>query len=342
MIMKRNSFSQISVLMGVTMLLLSSPLMGCQTAETKMPNSFSEVSMEQTTQDSLDPNHFLADTDWYLVEFQSMDDAIGTIRPDDPRLYIMRLKGDGTVSMKLNCNRGVGDWSAEANNETSGGSFQFGPLATTRALCPEPSLDEKIAADTAFIRSYILEDDKLYLSLMADAGIYVWQRYDSSIGVLFQAEPDPAIEAAILDAFPDYRQEIIGEDGQQARYVYSRVDLNGDGKEEVLVYPMGSIFCGTGGCDLLLLTPEDCAYSLINSFPISRLPIIVTDEVAAGWQNLIRPESGGGATPSYVLHVFDGQQYIEQERLPGDVQPEGISYLLGEPTFDEGAILKLN
>ena len=45
----------------------------------------------------------------------------------------------------------------------------------TRALCPPPSLDERIAADSAYVRSYFLRDGVLALSLMADAGIYLWE-----------------------------------------------------------------------------------------------------------------------------------------------------------------------
>jgi hypothetical protein len=50
----------------------------------------------------------LEDTEWRLVGIQSMDDAVGTTRPDDPSLYTMRLQGDGTVAMRLNCNRATG------------------------------------------------------------------------------------------------------------------------------------------------------------------------------------------------------------------------------------------
>ena len=39
----------------------------------------------------------LADTDWRLVEVQSMSDAVSAAQPDDPSLYTMRLNGDGTV-----------------------------------------------------------------------------------------------------------------------------------------------------------------------------------------------------------------------------------------------------
>ena len=75
----------------------------------------------------------LADTDWYLVEIQSMDDAVGTTRPEDPSVYTMRLNGDGTVNMRLDCNRANGTWTAEPSSDPTNGTFGFGPLAATKA-----------------------------------------------------------------------------------------------------------------------------------------------------------------------------------------------------------------
>ena len=117
----------------------------------------------------------LAGTAWRLVEFQSMDDATGIERPDDPSLYTMRLNDDGSVTMRLNCNRAMGTWSAEPGETGDRGRFRFGPLAMTRALCPPPSMDESIAGQAEYIRSYLLKDGRLYLSLMADGGIYAWE-----------------------------------------------------------------------------------------------------------------------------------------------------------------------
>ena len=62
----------------------------------------------------------LAGSEWRLVEFQSVSDEVGILRP--------------------------------------------------------PSLDERIARDAGYVRSYVLRDDRLYLRLMADAGIWVWER----------------------------------------------------------------------------------------------------------------------------------------------------------------------
>lgn len=123
----------------------------------------------------------LAGTKWRLVEIQSMDDAIGTVRPSDRNLYTLDLNVDGRAAMRLNCNRGVGPWSAKPVGNGADGSFTIGPLAMTRALCPPPSLDERIARDMNFVRSFLLRDGRLYLSLMADGGIYVWEpRVDGS------------------------------------------------------------------------------------------------------------------------------------------------------------------
>jgi heat shock protein HslJ len=104
-----------------------------------------------------------------------MDDATETLRPDNPSLYTMRLNSDGSVIMRLNCNHAQGAWSIEPGADSASGRFVFGPLAMTRALCPPPSMDELIAAQSEYIRSYLLKDGKLYLSLMADGGIFAWE-----------------------------------------------------------------------------------------------------------------------------------------------------------------------
>jgi heat shock protein HslJ len=121
------------------------------------------------------PGAALAPSSWRLVEFQSMDDAIGTTRPEDASRYTMTLGDDGTVAMQLNCNRASGTWSAEPGADGTSGGFSFGPLAMTRAFCPPPSMDQSIATQAGFVRSFLLRDGRLYLSLMADGGILVWE-----------------------------------------------------------------------------------------------------------------------------------------------------------------------
>jgi heat shock protein HslJ len=118
----------------------------------------------------------LAGTTWQLVQFQSSDDTIGTVRPDDPSKYEMTLGADGRVGMTLDCNRAGGRWSATPSAGATHGAFAFTPLVVTRAACRTGSLDTKIARDAGFVRGYVLEGDRLHLSLMADGGIYTWRR----------------------------------------------------------------------------------------------------------------------------------------------------------------------
>jgi heat shock protein HslJ len=136
----------------------------------------------------------LAGTAWRLLAFQSMDDAIGTVRPD-PSRYTMRLNGDGTVTMHLNCNLANGTWSAEPSGNGEGGRFEFGPIATTHALCPPPSMDASIAAQSSFVRSYLLKDGRLHLSLLADGGVYIWEPDPNQ-------SPAPGLPAAPEDGGP--------------------------------------------------------------------------------------------------------------------------------------------
>ena len=121
------------------------------------------------------PTRTLAGTSWELLQFQSMDDAQGTTRIADPALYTVSFGTDGRVSLRLNCNRATGSWLATPAADHVSGSLVFGTLAGTRALCPPPSLDEKLLRDLGYVRSYLLRDGQLHLSLMADAGIYSWR-----------------------------------------------------------------------------------------------------------------------------------------------------------------------
>lgn len=53
--------------------------------------------------------------------------------------------------------------------------LQFGPLALTRAKYPGGSLHDHIVKQWGFIRSYVVRDGHLFLSLMADGGIYEFE-----------------------------------------------------------------------------------------------------------------------------------------------------------------------
>lgn len=106
----------------------------------------------------------LAGTAWQLVRFEGGDGAVFV--PDDRSKYTVRFGRDGQASLRIDCNRGVAAW------RSSGAGLELGPLVLTRALCPPGSLHDQIVGQWPFIRSFVLRDGRLYLSLYADGGIY--------------------------------------------------------------------------------------------------------------------------------------------------------------------------
>jgi heat shock protein HslJ len=117
----------------------------------------------------------LAGTQWELVAIQSMDDAQGTTRIASPQRFIVSFAADGSAAFRLGCNRGTAPWRAVPSREGTSGTLAFGPVAATRALCSPPSLDQRVARDLAYVRSYLFKDGKLFMSLMADGGTYEWR-----------------------------------------------------------------------------------------------------------------------------------------------------------------------
>jgi len=115
----------------------------------------------------------LAGTHWQLVAIESMDDAQGRTVVADPSLYTLSFGADGQVAARLNCNRGRASWNATPSGDGSSGSLRFGPMVSTRAMCPPPSLDERLARDLPHVRSFRFHDARLHLSLLADGGIYI-------------------------------------------------------------------------------------------------------------------------------------------------------------------------
>ena len=117
----------------------------------------------------------LTGTSRQLLSIESMapGEQPGTTIPD-PSKYTVSFGDDGRAVFTVDCNRGNSPWQAEVAG-TDSGTLTFGPLALTRMFCPQPSADTEVAAALGRVRSFLLSDGKLHLSLEADSGVMHWQ-----------------------------------------------------------------------------------------------------------------------------------------------------------------------
>ena len=117
----------------------------------------------------------LQGTEWQLVRFQGGDGKVLT--PDDAAKYTISFGREGRVAVRFDCNRGAGTWTSAAASQ-----IVFGPMAITRAACPQPSLHDHLVRQWPHVRSYVIRDGRLFLSLMADGGTYEFASRAADIG----------------------------------------------------------------------------------------------------------------------------------------------------------------
>ncbi|HEX6433171.1 MAG TPA: META domain-containing protein [Gemmatimonadales bacterium] len=110
----------------------------------------------------------LGGTSWRLVQFQGGDGS--SLNPDDPAKYTIAFATDGRLSVRIDCNRGTSTWKSSEPTH-----LELGPLGLTRAMCPPGSLHDQIVKQWPYVRSYVMKDGHLFVSLMADGGIYEFE-----------------------------------------------------------------------------------------------------------------------------------------------------------------------
>jgi len=159
-----------------------------------------------------------------------------------------------------------------------------------------------------------------------------------------EAARDAALEAAIKDPDGDGRPDNHDPEGTfWTRYYYNRVDLNGDGEPEVLVYLFGPYMCGSGGCNTLVFRRGGGGYKLVSDIPLTRNPIIVSERKTNGWHDLVFLASGGGVRAHYVVLRFNGKSYpdssAEDPVRPLGANTRGRAYLVGSGEKETGFAL---
>jgi hypothetical protein len=139
--------------------------------------------------------------------------------------------------------------------------------------------------------------------------------------------PDSAREKLLRRFLQQYEGNPTSSDRRTTRYAAAFAELNGDGKDEVIVYLIDATWCGSGGCSASILAPQGAGYRLITRTTITRLPIRVLSTKTDGWHDLGVWVQGGGIQPGYEAKLrFNGTKYPSDpsvspaQRLHGKAQ----------------------
>lgn len=155
-----------------------------------------------------------------------------------------------------------------------------------------------------------------------------------------QAKPNPALEAALREVLfpvriddgqghgPDpgsaeaegakrFKIRAACERQPPHRYTWDRVDLNDDGRAEVVAHVVGPLVCGTGGCTLLIFRePRPGRLQLITRMSLFKDPLIVSERHHKGWKELISRVRVDAGTSSYARLLFEDGRYPENPSVP--------------------------
>lgn len=98
-------------------------------------------------------------------------------------------------------------------------------------------------------------------------------------------------------------------DEDDTRYAKAFVDLNGDGREEAIVFLMGRWWCGSGGCPTLVLTPQLASWKVVARILTTSPPIRVLRTRSKGWRSITVWTHDPEAPPYEAELQFDGETY---------------------------------
>lgn len=122
------------------------------------------------------------------------------------------------------------------------------------------------------------------------------------------------LHSFLQSAFSDARTET-----PEATYTAVFADLDGDGRDEALVMPHASMFCGSGGCALYIYTSDAASWRQIEELTIVGARVHLLATRTRGWRDLaVHLRSGGMDLPRQMRVRFDGRGYAATSSLRGN------------------------
>lgn len=123
----------------------------------------------------------------------------------------------------------------------------------------------------------------------------------------FLSQAEPITKKGSVTAFVESWSGMKGVEFKEGRF-----DLNGDGKAEAVVYLRSKEHCGTGGCNLLVLTPTKNGWKLVSEIRPVKLPIWALETKTDGWLDISVNVSGSGIRDKVeVMMRHTGRGYPE-------------------------------
>lgn len=127
-----------------------------------------------------------------------------------------------------------------------------------------------------------------------------------------------------------------------ARYLAAFVNLKDDSTEQVIVYfTYSRLSCGTAGCTMLVLVPDNSSYKIVSRTVATRPPIRVLASKSHGWHDIAVWSQWDGEHAHEVKLSFNGTSYPfstsspRAQRIVGKVAGEVVvpSTSEGTPIF---------
>lgn len=167
------------------------------------------------------------------------------------------------------------------------------------------------------------------LATLAAALLVGCAPHEGATGNDLEVAPDDVIEVALLS--------ILGDSDETVSYLAAMVDLDGDGADEIVAHLEAPSMCGSGGCQTIVLTPDDDEWRVVSWIGLTKAPIFAAEASTNGWRDLLIYASGGIEAGVRRLS-FDGTSYPDAPS--GD--PVEVSDS-AEPlvSFDSGAMRTL-
>lgn len=110
----------------------------------------------------------LVGSTWGWIEYQDTA-GMNDIVVGNPTRYTITFNADGSYSLRADCNRGMGSYTAAESSLSMSGA------ALTRAFCGDDSLDTTFTQRLTEVATYVFDDEgRLVMNLMMDAGNMVF------------------------------------------------------------------------------------------------------------------------------------------------------------------------